>query len=76
MIIMDTPPAGVVTDAIGILDSFSRYIFVIRAAHTNISELNKKIRQIPGLRKKVLGLVFNGAPYKRTEYYQYTNYKY
>lgn len=76
MIIFDTPPVAVTTDAVGIQDAFHRYIFVVKAAHTNISELNRKIQEFPGLRSKVMGIVFNGAPYKRTEYYQYTNYKY
>lgn len=76
MIILDTPPMAVATDAIGVQDIFNKYIVVVRAAHTNISELNRKVKEFPGLRKKVLGLVFNGAPYKRNEYYQYISYKY
>ncbi|MFP4013585.1 MAG: polysaccharide biosynthesis tyrosine autokinase [Chitinispirillaceae bacterium] len=76
VIIMDTPPLAVTTDAVGIQDSFHRYVVVVRAGSTNISHLNKKINEYPGLRKKVLGLVFNGAPYKRPEYYQYNSYRY
>jgi capsular exopolysaccharide synthesis family protein len=76
MIILDTPPMAVATDAVGVQDSFNKYIVVVRAAHTNIFELNKKVKEFPGLKKKVLGLVFNGAPYKRNEYYQYNSYKY
>lgn len=76
VIIMDTPPLAVTTDAVGIQDSFHRYVVVVRAGSTNISQLNRKINEYPGLRKKVLGLVFNGAPYKRPEYYQYNSYRY
>ena len=76
MIIMDTPPVAVTTDAVGVQDVIHKYMFVVRAGHTNISELNRKIKEFPGLRKKVLGLIFNGAPYRRTEYYQYASYKY
>ncbi len=76
MIIMDTPPVAVTTDAMGIQDMFHRYMFVVRAGHTNIVELNRKIKEYPGLRKKVLGVVFNGAPYRRREYYQYASYRY
>jgi capsular exopolysaccharide synthesis family protein len=75
-IILDTPPVAVTTDAIGIQDAFHKYIFVVKAAHTNITELNRKIREFPGLNKKVMGIVLNGAPYKQTEYYQYSSYKY
>ncbi|HEX3019356.1 MAG TPA: polysaccharide biosynthesis tyrosine autokinase [Chitinispirillaceae bacterium] len=76
VIILDTPPVAVTTDAIGVQDIFHRYIFVVRAMHTDIAELNRKIQEFPGLRKRVLGIVLNGAPYKHTEYYQYTSYKY
>ena len=76
MIIMDTPPVAVTTDAVGVQDIIHKYMFVVRAGHTNIAELNRKIKEFPGLRKKVLGLIFNGAPYRRTEYYQYASYKY
>lgn len=76
VIILDTPPVAVTTDAIGIQDVFHRYIFVVRAMHTDIGELNRKIREFPGLRKRVMGVVLNGAPYKHTEYNQYTSYKY
>lgn len=76
VIILDTPPVAVTTDAIGVGDVFHRYIFVVKAMHTDIAELNRKIQEFPGLRKRILGIVFNGAPYKRTEYYQYNSYKY
>ncbi|MFP4680358.1 MAG: GumC family protein [Chitinispirillaceae bacterium] len=76
VIIMDTPPLAVTTDAVGVQDSFHRYVVVVRAGSTNISHLNKKVNEYPGLSKKVLGLVFNGAPYRRPEYYQYNSYRY
>ncbi|KMQ52446.1 capsular exopolysaccharide family protein [Chitinispirillum alkaliphilum] len=76
MLIMDTPPLSVTTDAVGVMDSFNKYLVVVRSAHTNISHLNKKISEFPGLRKKILGIVFNGAPYRRPEYYQYSSYRY
>ncbi|MDR0305740.1 MAG: polysaccharide biosynthesis tyrosine autokinase [Chitinispirillales bacterium] len=76
VVIMDTPPLAVTTDAVGIQDSFERYIIVAKANFTNITHLNKKIAEFPGLKKKVLGIVFNGAPYRRPEYYQYNSYRY
>lgn len=76
MIIFDTPPIAVVSDAVGIQDAFEKYLLIVRASHTNISELNRKIKEYPGLYSRILGIVFNGAPYRRTEYYQYSNYKY
>ncbi|MDG5815212.1 polysaccharide biosynthesis tyrosine autokinase [Chitinispirillales bacterium ANBcel5] len=76
VIIMDTPPLGVTTDAVGVQNSFHKYIVVVRAGYTNIAHLNRKVGEYPGLRKKVLGLVFNGAPYRRSPYYQYNSYRY
>jgi len=76
VIILDTPPVAVTTDAIGVQDIFPKYIFVVKAMHTDIAELNRKIQEFPGLRKRIMGIVLNGAPYKHTEYYQYTSYKY
>jgi len=76
IVIMDTPPLAVTTDAAVVMDCFHRYIVVVRANFTNITHLNKKIAEFPGLKKKVLGLVFNGAPYRRPEYYQYNSYRY
>ncbi len=76
VIILDTPPVAVTTDAISVQDIFPRYIFVVKAMHTDIAELNRKIKEFPGLRKRIMGVVLNGAPYKHTEYYQYTSYKY
>jgi tyrosine-protein kinase Etk/Wzc len=76
MVIMDTPPLAVTTDAAVVMDCFHRYIVVVRANFTNITHLNKKIAEFPGLKKKILGLVFNGAPYQRPEYYQYNSYRY
>lgn len=76
MIIFDTPPLAVITDAVGVQDAFHKYIVVVRAFHTNIALLNRKVRDFPGLKRKILGIVFNGTSLKRPEYYQYTAYKY
>jgi tyrosine-protein kinase Etk/Wzc len=76
IIILDTPPLAVTTDAVGVHDFFTSYLIVVRAGHTDISHLNRKTKEFPGFRKKILGIVFNGAPYKRPEYYQYSSYKY
>ncbi len=76
MVIMDSSPLAATTDAIGIMDSFDRYLVVVRAGHTNVSHLNRKVKEYPGLKDKILGVIFNGAPYKRSEYYQYNSYRY
>jgi capsular exopolysaccharide synthesis family protein len=75
LIILDTPPLAIVSDAIGLQNLFQKYIIVVRASHTNIESLNEKIREFPDLESKILGIVLNGAPLKKNEYYQYTNYR-
>jgi capsular exopolysaccharide synthesis family protein len=75
MILIDTPPFAVVTDALSMQEIVSNYLIVVRSKKTNISELNKKIEEFAGFRKKILGVILNGASYKRMEYYHYTSYR-
>lgn len=75
VILIDTPPFAVVTDALSMQEIVSNYLIVVRSDKTNISELNKKIEEFSGFREKILGVILNGAPYKRMEYYYYTSYR-
>jgi len=75
VIILDTPPLSVSVDAAMLPDSFKHYIIVARVAKTNIAEIDKKIDEFPGLRKKILGIVLNGTPInKRMKNYRYSYY--
>jgi capsular exopolysaccharide synthesis family protein len=75
IIIIDTPPFAVVTDALSMQEIVSNYLIVVRSRKTNVAELNKKIGEFSGFREKILGIILNGASYKRMEYYHYTNYR-
>jgi tyrosine-protein kinase Etk/Wzc len=75
VILIDTPPFAVVTDALSMQEIVSNYLIVVRSGKTNISELNRKIEEFSGFREKILGVILNGAPYKRMEYYYYTSYR-
>jgi capsular exopolysaccharide synthesis family protein len=75
VILIDTPPFAVVTDALSMQEIVSNYLIVARSGKTNITELNKKIEEFSGFREKILGVILNGAPYKRMEYYYYTSYR-
>jgi tyrosine-protein kinase Etk/Wzc len=76
VIILDTPPIKVAVDATILPDGFNHYILVVKAAKTNVVAFEKKINEFPGLRKKILGIVLNGASIdkKMTNYtYSYYN---
>ena len=75
MIILDTPPIGAVADPVVVNDFFSRYIVVVKAGKTNISDLKKKLNEFPAVKKKMLGLILNFATVDRIRSY-YKNSKY
>jgi tyrosine-protein kinase Etk/Wzc len=77
VIILDTPPLCVAADAAiaGVL--FSAVLLVVRAGRTNVIDFRKKLLEFPNLRKKVIGLVLNGATIDRKmKEYQYSMYHY
>lgn len=77
VIILDTPPLCVAADAAiaGVL--FSAVVMVVRAGRTNVIDFRKKLQEFPNLRKKVIGLVLNGATLDRKmKEYQYSMYHY
>jgi tyrosine-protein kinase Etk/Wzc len=77
VIILDTPPLCVAADAAiaGVL--FSAVILVVRAGRTNVIDFRKKLMEFPNLRKKIIGVVLNGATLDRKmKEYQYSMYHY
>jgi capsular exopolysaccharide synthesis family protein len=76
VIILDTPPFRAAVDAALLPDLFKHYLFVARVARTDITAIDKKIDEFPGLRKKILGIVLNGTPVnKKMATYRYSYYK-
>jgi polysaccharide biosynthesis transport protein len=76
VIVLDTPPLRVAVDAAILPEVFKYYIVVVRAAKTNLVAVEKKIGEFPGLRKKILGIVLNGAPVdKKARNYRYSYYR-
>ncbi len=75
VIIMDSPPLGVGTDAVVLNELFSRYILVAKAGKTNLVDLKKQIEEYGVLKEKVLGLVLNYADVRKTsKYYKNSSY--
>ena len=76
VVIFDSPPIGIVADALSINRFFSHYLLVIRAAQTNVFDLREKLADLPLLSSKLMGVVLNFATinrkisyYKRSKYY-------
>jgi tyrosine-protein kinase Etk/Wzc len=77
MIIMDTPPIGIVSDAFLVQNIFASYVVVIEAGATNVVDLRKKIAEYPDFSKKIIGTVLNKVAFdKRLKRYKYSHYSY
>ncbi len=77
VIIMDTPPLGVASDAVVLTQHAEQCLLVVRAGKTNTVDLRKKLEEYPMLHDKVTGAVLNLAPIdRRLKYYKYSNYNY
>jgi capsular exopolysaccharide synthesis family protein len=75
VVLCDSPPIGVASDALSISNTFSRYIVVVRAGKTNVVDLKKKIKEYPAISTQLLGLVLNcAATDGKLNYYKYSKY--
>ena len=73
--VMDTPPLGVVSDAVVIQKLFAHYLFVVRSGKTKVAELVTRINEFDGLSEKILGYVLNGASHDAVgTYRRYSKY--
>jgi tyrosine-protein kinase Etk/Wzc len=77
IIIMDTAPIGIVSDAILVQSVFENYVVVIEAGSTNVIDLKKKIQEYPDFSKRIIGTVLNKVTYdNRLKNYKYSHYSY
>jgi len=73
--VMDTPPLGIVSDAVVIQKLFAHYIFVVRSGKTKVAELVNRINEFDRLSEKIIGYVLNGASHNAVgTYRRYSNY--
>lgn len=81
-IILDFPPATIVSDAAMLSKSMDGYLIVVRHNQSEYSKINETLRQLNFADAKVLGFVYNGKDehkkyYKRGRYSKYySNYYY
>jgi tyrosine-protein kinase Etk/Wzc len=77
IVIFDTPPLGVASDAVVLMQHQEKCLFVVRAGKTNTIDVRRKLEEYPVLHEKIIGAVLNRAPVdRRLRYYKYSNYNY
>ena len=69
VIIIDTPPVNVVTDAMELAKNVSGTIFVVRHGITTDEDLKKASKKIEFAGMNMLGFILNGVEHKQRENY-------
>ncbi|GAC1513632.1 MAG: hypothetical protein NVS2B16_18940 [Chloroflexota bacterium] len=75
MVVVDTPPADVVGDALSLAANASATVVVIEAGKTNATEATRVIESIEKVGAKVVGVVLNKARERDLGAYYYYGYK-
>lgn len=79
-IIIDTPPVGVLIDAVAILKPVSGVILVVRQDYTIIKAINSALTALEFANAKILGFILNHASVAEYSYkkkkYKYNRYRY
>jgi succinoglycan biosynthesis transport protein ExoP len=73
MLVIDTPPADVVTDALSIAADASATILVVEAGRTNAAQANAVIESLRGVGANVIGVVLNKARKRASGAYYYAS---
>ena len=78
-IVIDSPPASVVSDSAILSTQVDGTVFVVRASKTQRETARKAVRSITGVSGRIVGVVLNAFDFRRPGYggyyYQYLNYK-
>ena len=75
MILIDTPPVNVVTDAMELAKNISGIIVVLRYGNTTIEDIEDTIKKIEFPKMNMLGFIMNDVKAKRSSYYSKYKYK-
>lgn len=73
-IILDSPPALMVTDAVVLASRVDGVIIVVKPSVTRRAELHHMIEQLKQVDARVLGVVINDVDVGRSKYYYYRRY--
>ena len=74
-IIIDSPPVGVVSDALPLLSLVDGMVLVVRSRFTNHKDLKKVVDQVNFIHGKILGVVMNGVQDEKRGSGYHRNYK-
>ena len=69
VILIDTPPVNVVTDAMELAKNVSGIVLVVRYARTTDEDVDNVIKRIKLANMNLLGFILNGVKSKRSGYY-------
>jgi succinoglycan biosynthesis transport protein ExoP len=69
LILMDSPPAAILSDAAALASLSDGVIMVIRAGATNFKEMRSALDQLSCVQARVLGVVLNMIDMKKDPYY-------
>lgn len=75
-IIVDTPPVGLITDALLMMRLMDATLFVINTRFANKDHVNNAIEVLTSGVGKNCGFILNGVRMKKSKYYYNTNYGY
>ena len=76
IVIIDTPPITLVTDALIIAPKTDGVILVVREKFTTTDDVKKSIEAMKFANTKILGAIMNGVSPKKKKYYRYKYSKY
>ncbi len=76
IVLLDSPPCLVMTDAVAVAAYCDHVLLVIQAGQLNARELEQTLRSLEAARVSVLGAVLNRVPLTRGGYYYYYYYYY
>ena len=67
-IIIDSPPVGVVSDALPLLPLSDGMVLVVRSRYTNRKDVKRVVDQVNFIQGKILGVVLNGVRDEKRNY--------
>ncbi len=75
-VVLDTPPVGLITDALLMMRHCDITLFVLNTRFANKDHVNNAMEAMEQHSVKTVGLVLNGVRMKKSKYYYNTNYGY
>lgn len=76
VIVIDTPPINVVTDAMELSDSIAGIVMVLRYAMTSFDDTEAAMKRIELANMNMLGFILNDVKHRSGAYYSKYKYKY